>query len=179
MTCTDDVGGRVTDGVGSKGTFFYVIEGGSLAGSSVAVEWSDHARTVALQPLPGWCSCVYKPAGWFWPLRMAKRVSVSRERREEAKDVAKGRARRHRDIAQTSHSRTAPGKIRAMSLDKTGLFSWRLRAWRFVGSVTQRSAPRRWSAGGAHRPSGRGTCRGTGFDDDDELNINPPTPCQQ
>ena len=57
MTCTD-VGGRVTDG----------------AGSSVAVEWSDRARTVALQPLSGWCGCVYKP-GWLWPLRMAKRVS--------------------------------------------------------------------------------------------------------
>ena len=57
MTCTD-VGGRVTDG----------------AGSSVAVEWSDRARTVTLQPLPGWCGCVYKP-GWLWPLRMAKRVS--------------------------------------------------------------------------------------------------------
>ena len=35
MTCTD-VGGRVTDGVGS----------------SVAAEWSDRAKTVALQPLP-------------------------------------------------------------------------------------------------------------------------------
>ena len=57
MTCTD-VGGRVTDG----------------AGSSVAAEWSDRARAVALQPLPGWCGCVYKP-GWLWPLRMAKRVS--------------------------------------------------------------------------------------------------------
>ena len=57
MTCTD-VGGRVTDG----------------AGSSVAAEWSDRARTVTLQPLPGWCGCVYKP-GWLWPLRMAKRVS--------------------------------------------------------------------------------------------------------
>ena len=57
MTCTD-VGGRVTDG----------------AGSSVAVEWSDRARTVTLQPLPGWCGCVCKP-GWLWPLRMAKRVS--------------------------------------------------------------------------------------------------------
>ena len=57
MTCTD-VGGRVTDG----------------AGSSVAVEWSDRARTVTLQPLPGWCGCVYKP-GWLWPLRMAMRVS--------------------------------------------------------------------------------------------------------
>ena len=57
MTCTD-VGGRVTDG----------------AGSSVVVEWSDRARTVALQPLSGWCGCVYKP-GCLWPLRMAKRVS--------------------------------------------------------------------------------------------------------
>ena len=58
MTCTD-VGGRVTDG----------------AASSVAGEWSDRARTVTLQPLSGWCECVYKP-GWLWPLRMmAKRVS--------------------------------------------------------------------------------------------------------
>ena len=86
MTCTD-VGGRATDGAGAKGTFFYMIEEDSLAGSSVAIEWSDHARTVTLQPLPGWCGCVYKPAGRFWPLRMAKRVGVSRERREEAKEV--------------------------------------------------------------------------------------------
>ena len=57
MTC-GDVGGRVTDG----------------AGSSVAAEWSDRARTVTLQPPPGWCGCVYKP-GWLWPLRMAKRLS--------------------------------------------------------------------------------------------------------
>ena len=57
MTCTD-VGGRVTDG----------------AGSSVAVEWSDRARAVALRPPPGWCGCVYK-LGWLWPLRMAKRLS--------------------------------------------------------------------------------------------------------
>ena len=57
QTCTD-FGGRATDG----------------AGSSVAVEWSDRARTATLQLLPGWCGCVYKP-GWLWPLRMAKRVS--------------------------------------------------------------------------------------------------------
>ena len=57
MTCTD-VGGRATDG----------------AGSSVATERPDRARTVALQPLPGWCGCVYKP-GWLRPLRTAKRVS--------------------------------------------------------------------------------------------------------
>ena len=53
MPCTD-VGGRVTDG----------------AGSFVAVEWSDRARTVTLRPLPRWCGCAYKP-GWLWPLRMA------------------------------------------------------------------------------------------------------------
>ena len=57
MTCTD-VEGRVTDG----------------AGSSIAVEWSDRARTEALQPLPDWCGCVYKP-GWLWSLRMAKHLS--------------------------------------------------------------------------------------------------------
>ena len=58
MACTD-VGGRVTDG----------------AGSSVAAEWSDRTRKVALQPLSGWCGCVYKPGWRWWPLRMAKRLS--------------------------------------------------------------------------------------------------------
>ena len=60
ITCTD-VGGRATDG----------------AGSSVAGEWSDRAMTVTIQPLSGWCECVYKP-GWLWPRRMAKRVSKSK-----------------------------------------------------------------------------------------------------
>ena len=57
MTRTD-VGGRVAGG----------------AGSSVAAEWTDRARVVALQPLSGWRGCVYKP-WWLWPLRMAKRSS--------------------------------------------------------------------------------------------------------
>ena len=59
----------------------------------------------------------------------------------------------------TSHSRTAPGTICAISVDKAGLFSWRLRARRFVGSVTRRR-------GGppAHRPSGGGP--GFGFASD-------------
>ena len=69
MTCTD-FGGRVTDG----------------AGSSVADEWSDRARTVALQPLSGWCGCVYKP-GWLWPLQMAKRVSKRATRGGERKST--------------------------------------------------------------------------------------------
>ena len=80
MTCTD-VGGRVSDG----------------AGSSVAVEWSDRARAVALRPLPGWCGCVYKP-GWLWPLRMAKRVSKRAtrggERPATGQDHWKGRGGR-------------------------------------------------------------------------------------
>ena len=70
MACTD-VGGRVTDG----------------AGSSVAVEWSDRARAVTLQPLPGWCCCVYKP-GWLWPLQMAKRVSGRATRGGERRNKA-------------------------------------------------------------------------------------------
>ena len=107
------VGGRVTDGVGS----------------SVAAEWPDRARTVALQPLPGWCGCVYKP-GWLamrpprkarpffiikllWPLRMAKRVSKERhEMRRKAEHGGTG----------TSHSRSAPGTIRAMSAERD--FFW-------------------------------------------------------
>ena len=76
MTCTD-VGGRVTDS----------------AGSSVAVEWLDRARMVTLQPLPGWCGCVYKP-GWLWPLRMAKRVRKRAMRGGERQ--RKGEASGHR-----------------------------------------------------------------------------------
>ena len=56
----------------------------------------------------------------------------------------------------TSHSRTAPGTIRAISVDKAGLFFWRLRARRFVGSVTRRGV-----GPPAYRPSGGGP--GCGF----------------
>jgi hypothetical protein len=58
VTCTD-VGGRVTDG----------------AGSSVAVERSDRTRTVTLQPLPGWCGCVYKHCQLPATAKMTKRAS--------------------------------------------------------------------------------------------------------
>ena len=122
MTCTD-VGGRVTDD----------------AGSFVADELSDRARAVALQPLSGWCGCVYKP-GWLWPLRMAKRVSktATYERRRKAEHGG----------TRTFHSRTAPGTICAISVDKAGLFSWRLWARRFVCSVTRRrGGPRAGSPG--------------------------------
>ena len=90
-----DVGGRVTDG----------------AGSSIAAEWSDRARTVALQPpLPGWCGCVYKP-GWFWPLRMAKRLSKRATRGGERK------------------SREAPGhRIRALRPERSVRSVWIRRA---------------------------------------------------
>ena len=134
MICTD-VGGRVADG----------------AGSSVAAEWSNRARTVALQPPPGWCGCVCKP-GWLWPLRMAKRASKKATRGGERRKAEHGGS-------GTSHSRTAPGKIRAISAVKAGLVSWHLRARRFVGSVTRRR-------GGppAHQPSGRGP--GCGFASD-------------
>jgi len=60
----------------------------------------------------------------------------------------------------TPHSRDAFGKVLGASAGKVGLFSWRLRAGRFVGSVTRRR-------GGppAHRPSsGRGP--GCGFASD-------------
>ena len=65
------------------------------------------------------------------------------------------------------YSRTAPGKIRAISVDKAGLFSWRFWARRFVCSVTQRR-------GGppAHLPSGRGP--GCGFASDRAI----PPPAQ-
>ena len=96
MTCTD-VGGRGTDG----------------AGSSVAVEWSDRARTVNIRPLPGWCGCVYKP-GWLWPLplRMAKRAS---------KRATRGGERQ---------STEAPGhRIRAPRPERSVRSVWTRRAW--------------------------------------------------
>ena len=111
MTCTD-VGGRVTDG----------------SGSSVAAEWPDRARTVTLQPLSGWCGCVYKP-GWLWPLRMDKRVSKRAPRGGES------RARRYRNIAFALRARNG---LCDQCGHKASLFSWRLRARRFVGSVAQR-----------------------------------------
>ena len=124
MTCTD-VGGRVVNG----------------AGSSVAAEWSDRARTVALQPLSGWCECVYKPGWlWLWPLRMAKRVS---------KRAMRGGEKAEHGGPGALHSRTAPGTIRTASLDKVGLFSWRLWARRFVCC----SVTRRRGGPPAHRPA--------------------------
>ena len=142
MTCTD-VGGRVTDG----------------AGSSVAVEWSDRARTVTVQPLSRWCGCVYKP-GWLWPLRMAKRVS---------KRATRGGERQ---------SMEAPGNCsRAPRPERSVRSVWTRRAC-FPGacgpggsSLLGDSTPR-WPAGSpAHRPSGRGP--GCGFASDRA--IPPPS----
>ena len=94
MTC-NDVGGRVADG----------------AGSSVAAEWTDRARAVTLQPLPGWCGCVYKP-GRLWPLRMAKRVS---------KRATRGGERQ---------STEAPGhRVRAPRPERPARLVWTRRAW--------------------------------------------------
>ena len=65
----------------------------------------------------------------------------SDERRQKAEHGGTG----------TSHSRTAPGTVRAIGVNKAGLVSWRLRVRKFAGSVTRRR-------GGppAYRPSGRG-----------------------
>ena len=70
----------------------------------------------------------------------------------------------HGDVG-TPHSHGASGKALGASADKASLFSWRLRAGRFVGSVTRRR-------GGppAHRPSDRGP--GCGFASDHAI----PTP---
>ena len=123
MTCTD-VGGRVTDG----------------AGFSVAAEWSDRARTVALRPLPGWCGRVYKP-GWLWPLRMANR--------RLSKRATRGGERQSTEAP--GHRIRAPRPERSVRSVRTRrtcfLFSWRLRARRFVGSVTRRRV-----GPPAHRP---------------------------
>ena len=65
------------------------------------------------------------------------------------------------------HSGTAPGTIRAISVDKAGLFSWRVRARRFVCC----SVTRRRGGPPARRPSGRGP--GCGFASDRA--IPPPS----
>ena len=56
IACSD-VGGRVSDG----------------ACSSLAVEWPDPEREVAIRSQSDGCACVHE-TGWLWPLRMAKRV---------------------------------------------------------------------------------------------------------
>ena len=63
MAC-GDVRGRVTDG----------------AGSSVAVEWPDPERPVAIRSQSGGCACALE-TGWLSPLQMAKRAQSGR--REE------------------------------------------------------------------------------------------------
>ena len=65
MAC-GDVRGRVTDG----------------AGSSVAAEWPDPERPVAIRSQSGGCACVHE-TGWLSPLQMAKRAQSGR--REEMK----------------------------------------------------------------------------------------------
>ena len=106
------------------------------------------ARLVALasMTLGGSCHCKWA----------STRVSG---RREEAK----GGTRRRWDTAFT----WCVWETLGASADKASLFSWRLRAGRFVGSVT-------WRRGGppAHRPSGRGP--GCGFTSDHAI----PTPSQ-
>ena len=66
MPCTD-VGGRVTDG----------------AGSSVAAEWSDRARAVALQPPSGWCGSVVAKTHFPW----TKVVMSSDEKRRSSRSL--------------------------------------------------------------------------------------------
>ena len=70
--------------------------------------------------------------------------------RESEKESDERRRKAEHGGTGTSRSRTAPRTISSISVDKAGLFSRRLRAWRFVGSVTRRR-------GGppAYRPSGR------------------------
>ena len=79
MAC-GDVRGRVTDG----------------AGSSVAVEWPDPERPVAIRPQSGGCACVHE-TGWLSPLQMAKRSQSGR--REEIKGEMKGGTQRRMAMA--------------------------------------------------------------------------------
>ena len=117
----------------------------SLASKSATTRWATSGRTSSTA------------LATVLSLRMAKRVSKRAARGGERQSFKA----KHGGTG-TSHSRTAPGTIRAISVNKVGLFSWRLRARRVVGSGTRRrgGAP-------AHRPSGGGP--GYGFGPDREI----------
>ena len=86
------------------------------------------------------------------------------KRREWAGDERRLKAE-HGGVG-TPHSRGASGMIIGSGAGEVGSFSWHSRAWRLVGSVTQRRGD-----SSAHRPSGRDP--GTGVTS--QRAIGPPS----
>ena len=129
MACSD-VGGRVTDG----------------ACSSLAAEWPDPERAVAIRSQSDGCACVHE-TGWLWPLRMAKRVHEW---------ATSGAERRNTAAYGHAISLGAFRTVLGVGVDEAGSVSWRSRTRRLVDL-----AARRLVGPSAHRPSGRGP--GSGF----------------
>ena len=109
-----DVGGRVTDG----------------ACSSLAAEWPDPERAVAIRSQSDGCACVHtKLGGSAWPLRMAKRM------REWATSGVE-----RRNTAAYGHA-ISLGAFRTaleVGVDEAGSVSWRSCTRRLVDLAARR-----------------------------------------
>ena len=120
-----DVGGGVTDG----------------ACSSLAAEWPDPERAVAIRrPQSDGCACVHE-TGWLWPLRMAKRVHEW---------AASGAERQNTAAYGRAISLGAFRTLLGVGVDEAGSISWRSCTRRLVDL-----AARRLVGPSAQRPSGR------------------------
>ena len=111
MAC-GDVGGRVTDG----------------ACPSLAVEWPDPERAVAIRSQSDGCACVHE-TGWLWPLRIAKRMH----------EWATSEAERRNTVAyEHAISLGAFRTVLGVGVDEAGSISWRLCTRRLVDLAARR-----------------------------------------
>ena len=101
------------------------------AGSSVAAEWPDPERPVAIRSQSGGCACVHE-TGWLSPLQMAKRAQSGR--REETRGDERRNTAAHGHGISLGAFRTAL----VLGVDEAGSVSWRSRARRLVGSAVRR-----------------------------------------
>ena len=124
MACGDVGGGRVTDG----------------ACSSLAVEWPDPERAMAIRSQSDGCACVHE-TGWLWPLRIAKRMHEW---------ATSGAERRNTAAYGHAISLGAFRTVLGVGVDKAGSISWRSCTRRLVDL-----AARRLVGPSAHRPSGQ------------------------
>ena len=120
-----DVRGRVTDG----------------SGSPIAHGWSDRARTMAFQTVPGWL--------WLRLQTWVALATANGQARERASDERRRKAERG-GVGTPHSSRGVSGTVLGVSVNELGSISWHSRAWRLVSSVI-----RRLGCPSAIRPSGR------------------------
>ena len=114
--------------------------------SSLAVEWPDPERAVAIRSQSDGCACVHE-TGWLWPLRIAKRMHEW---------ATSGAERRNTAAYGHAISLGAFRTVLGVGVDEAGSISWRSCTRRLVDL-----AARRLVGPSAHRPSGRGP--GSGF----------------